>query len=265
MAGVVVNSLAIIICGFIGSLMGKVLTEDMRAVAFQAIGLIVIGIGIVTSYTGLTGWTASSLGDFAMIIFALSLTAGGILGVSLRLEEGINKLGGAMEALSTKVASLLLSRGLRTAQSDGASLDEAASKTSPKSQKKFIEAFVSTTILFGVGTMGVLGSIQAGVGDSSILYVKSVLDGVSAIIIASTMGRGVMFSSIPIFIFQGALALLAHSMSMFMTEAVLASISAVGGLLLIAMAFNFMQMKEFKVVGLLPAIFIAPLLTALFA
>ncbi len=240
MLAVLLNVIAIVVGSLLGCAVGKLVNDDLRRLMFQAIGLAVIGMSIVMSFNGLKNWMASSLGDSAMIIFSLSLVAGSLLGAALGLDKKIEALGSWVQS---KVAK----------QEDAKSSDKSS----------FVEAFVSASILFGVGTMAVLGPLQAGLGDNSILYAKSVLDGVSAVILASALGIGTAFSALPILVIQGSIALLASFLSPYLGDVMIASISAVGGVLLLAVALSVMQIKEMKIVQMLPALLIAPLLSAL--
>ncbi len=135
-----------------------------------------------------------------------------------------------------------------------------------KNQDKIAEGFVVSTLLFCVGSMAIMGAIQSGTqNDHTILFTKTVLDGVMAIVFASAYGVGVVFSAIPILIYESALILAADGLSAYLDPMVLNEISATGGILLVLLGFNLLNLKEekFKVANLLPALFF-PLLMPLF-
>ena len=128
----------------------------------------------------------------------------------------------------------------------------------------FSAAFVSTTLIYCVGSMAILGSIESGInGNHTILYTKSLMDGISAIFFASTLGAGVIFSGISVFIYQGILTVLAGYIGPYLSPEVVTEMSASGGILLIALSFTILGIKKIKVANLLPAIFL-PVILMLF-
>lgn len=130
---------------------------------------------------------------------------------------------------------------------------------------KFAEGFVSSTLLFCVGSMAIVGPIQEGLtGDTTILLTKSMLDGVAAVALSSTLGIGVMFSSISVLVYQGFFTLLASFISPYMTQHVVAEITATGGLLIMAIGLKLLEIKNLKVGNMLPALIVAPLLAYFF-
>lgn len=119
------------------------------------------------------------------------------------------------------------------------------------------EGFVTSSLLFCVGAMAVVGSLESGLqGNNSTLFAKSILDGVSSIIFASSLGVGVMLSSIAIFIYQGSITLLAGGLSTILTDNVISNMSAVGSLLIVGLGFNMLGISKIKVANLLPGIFL---------
>ena len=122
---------------------------------------------------------------------------------------------------------------------------------------KFANGFVSATLLFAVGAMTIVGSLDSGLtGDNSTLYTKSLLDGISSIVFASSLGIGVLFSSIPILIIQGGITLLAHYIAPLLTDTIIGEMTCVGSLLIIALALNLLDITKLKVANYLPAIFV---------
>ncbi len=129
---------------------------------------------------------------------------------------------------------------------------------------KFAEGFVTSTLLYCVGSMAIVGPLQEGLtGDYSLLLAKSMLDGIASIFLASTLGIGVAFSSISVLIYQGSFTLLASLISPYMTDSVVRELTATGGLLVFAIGINLTGLKRIDVGNMLPALFIAPLLTHL--
>ncbi len=128
----------------------------------------------------------------------------------------------------------------------------------------FTEGFVTTTILYTVGALAIIGSIDEGLtGDRSVLITKSVLDGVGSIAFASTYGLGALFSAAPVLLYQGSITFLASSAQSFFTELMIAQLTAVGGLLIVGIAINLLEIKKVSVTNMLPAIVIAVLLAVL--
>jgi len=133
------------------------------------------------------------------------------------------------------------------------------------SAPRFTEGFVAASVLFCIGPMAIIGSINDGLrGDYSVLAVKSVLDGVSALAFASTMGLGVSFSIVPLFIYQGTLTLLAGLAHSLLTDAMVTEMTAAGGVLVIGIGVRLLHLRQIRVGNLVPALVVAPLLAALF-
>jgi uncharacterized membrane protein YqgA involved in biofilm formation len=131
-------------------------------------------------------------------------------------------------------------------------------------EHQMVEGFVAASLLFCVGTMTVIGSLQDGMGSPDLLYLKALLDGIASIALASTLGIGVGFSIIPIIIVQGGIALGANGLQPFLTEAVVREMSTVGGTLIMAIGLDLMDVKRLPVGNLMPAVFVAAVLGAFF-
>ena len=233
MPGVAANVGAIIAGTVIGLLFGKVIAERFRQIAFFAMGLCTLGIGVVMIVGGYTDLKAAT--SLALLVPVLSLVVGAILGEALRIEQRLGNL-----------AAWLENR-----------MPARAGEAGPNS---FVEGFMSASVLFCVGAMAILGSIQAGLGDSSILYLKALMDGVAAIPLACALGIGVGFSALPILVLEGCVALLSMSLGSFFTPPILASIDLVGGIMLLAIGFDLCGIKKLRVANMLPALLIAILL-----
>lgn len=159
-------------------------------------------------------------------LFILSLVAGCIIGEWIDIEARLKRLGDWLE-----------------------------SKTK-KSDSNLSEGFVTATLLYCVGSMAILGSIESGInGNHSVIYAKSILDGVMSVVLASTMGIGVMLSAISVLLYQGTLTLFASALQPFITEDMMREISAVGGILISVIGLNVLGLTKIKVGNFLPAIF----------
>ena len=224
--GTIVNVLAIIA----GSLAGVILPRipgSMRVVIMQ-------GIGLATVVLGLSMGLKSD--NFLFVI--ISLVIGGVIGEILKLD-------------------LML-------EAAGQRLERAVKKITPNNKQKknnIAEGFVTATLVFCVGVMAILGSIESGLkGDHTILYTKSMLDGISSIVFASTLGIGVIFSAVPLLLYQGSIALGAKFITSFMSaselNAVITGIGAVGGILIVGIGINLLRIKKINVVNLLPSVFV---------
>jgi len=216
MVGVIVNVVAVIIGGTIGLLLKKGLNEKVKKVVLQGVGLCVIIIGI-----------SNALQTNDMLLLVLSLVTGGVIGALLRIEDRLDGLGLSIEQ--------------RFASKEGG----------------FAKGFVWASLIYCVGAMAIVGSIEAGInGDNTTLYVKSILDGVTAIVFTATMGYGVIFSSVTIFIYQGAIVLLGYQLQPIITDQIVTEMSAVGGILILGIGLNILEIKKIHIGDMLPAVLI---------
>jgi hypothetical protein len=198
---------------------------------------VVMGLGLFTAAIGLSIFTATE----NEIIVLGSVLVGGILGEWWRIEERLEQFGAYLEKRF-------------------AGGDEAESS-------RFIRGFLTASLVFCIGPLTVLGSIQDGLtGDYSLLAIKAVLDGFGALAFASTLGVGVLFAVIVILVYQGGLSLLAVQAQAFVTEAMLNEMTAVGGVLLLGIAVSsLLELRPIRVGNFLPALLVAPLIVALLA
>ncbi|MGE4271843.1 MAG: DUF554 domain-containing protein [Desulfitobacterium sp.] len=227
MLGTIVNSLAIIIGAIVGILFGKALPEKIKRTVTQGIGLAVILIGL-----------SMALETRNPIVVIASLVLGGILGEWIDIEMRLQHLG------------LWLERKFSKCGAGG----------------NFTKGFVSSSLMFCVGAMAIMGALESGLkGVHDILYAKSMLDGISSIVLASSMGIGVLVSAIPVFLYQGGITVSAGLLQGMLSEAVIAEMSATGGLLIVGIGLTLLEIKEIKVGNLLPGIFVAIPLTLFFA
>lgn len=243
--GVIVNVVTVLAGTIVGLLFGGLIPERMRETAFRAIGLSTLIIGFGMSLGGMSdmGAAGGPLGKYAALVMVGSLVVGALLGEALRIEYWLERFGKLLQDLAYRMPWL--------APTPKSAADEPGEKG-----HTLVEGFVTASLLFCVGAMTVLGSIQDGLGDPSTLYLKATLDGFASIALASTLGAGVGLSIIPIAIIQGGIALAAASMSQPSPE-VIAAIEAVGGALIAAIGLDLTGIKRLPVGNMLPAVFIA--------
>ncbi len=232
--GTVVNTIAIIIGAACGILLKKGLPERYKTTIMQAIGLSVVIVGVSGALQGIYSVTAEGKLDRNYITgMILSLVGGSIIGELLKIEDNLDKLGAWFQ------------------------------KRFSQSESSFAKGFVTASLVYCVGAMAIIGALEDGLyGKVDILFAKSMLDGISAIVFSATLGTGVLLSSLPVLIYQGSITLLAGVLKPLLTDVVVSQMSLVGGVLIMAIGFNLLEIKKFKVGNMLPAIFI-PLLYAL--
>ncbi len=217
MFGTIINAAAIIVGSLIGFLIRKGIQDEYRKVVFTAAGLTSLTIGI-----------QMALKTTHILAFALALMFGGLLGTAFNIEGGIERFG---ERLKQRFAR----------NSEGA----------------FAAGFLNASVLFCSGAMAIVGSFRAGTeGDYSLLLTKSVLDGFVSIIFAGAMGIGVAFAALSVFVYQGVLTLLSVYIKPFVSELMLAELTAIGGALIIMIALGLLELKSFKTGNFLPALLV---------
>ena len=223
MIGAIVNTLAAVVGGLLGSLLKKGIPERFADLVQKGLALCVLYIGIKGSLVGTN-----------TLVTILSLVLGAILGELLNIDDAIERLGAW--------AQRKLSRG-------GSRLGEG---------------FVTASLLFCVGSMAVVGSLQSGLtGNHETIFTKSMLDFVSAIILASSLGLGVCLSGAFVLVYQGAIVLLARWAAPILSDYVVAEMSCAGSLLIVALGLNMLGVTKLKVSNLLPGMFI-PLILCIF-
>lgn len=244
MSGVLLNVITIIIGTAVGLAFGRAIPDRFRTIAFTAIGLSTFVIGMSMSIGGMSQMGKTGMGEYAPLVFIGSLISGALIGEALRIEHWLERFGLWLQDLSYRLPVL-------------APTPKKASDEPGEKGHTLVEGFVTASLLFCVGAMTVLGSLQDGLGDHQLLYVKSTLDGFAALFLASTLGVGVGLSVIPVIAIQGGLALGAHALSPYMTDGVISSITAVGGALILSIGLDLLGVKRLPVGNMLPAIVIA--------
>ena len=225
MFGTLVNAAAILAGGLIGLIVHKKTPEKLIKIAFQGIGLFTITLGIMM---------AIKVDSILFMIFSIIL--GGITGELLKIDSLMDRLGDRLKKISRSENS------------------------------QFSEGLVTAFLLYCMGSMTVLGAIEEGLGSyPNLLLAKSVLDGIASIALASTLGVGVLFSIVPLVIFQGGLTLFAGSLQTYLTESVISEISATGGLLLLGLGISILEIKKIKTINMIPALLFAAAFSLLFA
>lgn len=221
--GTIINSIAIIIGGSLGLVFKKGLPSKLSTSIMNALALCVL-------YIGLSG----SLQSQNTLVLILSMIIGVIMGEGLDLDRRVSQLGDWLEKRFKQ----------------------------PNPSISISEGFVTASLLFCVGAMAIVGSIQEGLnGSREMLLTKSMLDGISAIIFSSSLGGGVICSAGLVLVYQGGITLLASRVAPFLTEAVVGEMTAVGSLLIIGLALNMLKVTNLKVMNFVPAIFIPIILS----
>lgn len=238
--GVAVNIGTVLLGAAVGLVFGRLISERFRTIAFSAIGLAVIVIGASITLGGLADLGQTHLGDYAALVLVGALVVGSLLGEALRIEHGLERFGRWLQDKAYRAPALAPGRA-----------DQPGEKG-----HTLVEGFVTASLLFCTGAMTILGSLQDGLGDPSLLFLKALLDGIAAIALATTLGAGVALSVVPILILQGGIALGAHAIEPLITPAVIAAIEAIGGALILAIGLDLAKIKRLPVGNMLPAVFI---------
>lgn len=235
--GTVVNISTVLVgCG-LGVLLGNRLPLRTRELVTDALGLVTLLIAAVSAMAVLDGSLEDRVGSSAPMLIVLgSLLVGGIIGSVLRLEQRLEDFGGALQG---------------RLQSEGGSAQ----------RQRFIEGFVTASLIFCTGPLTILGALNDGLGNGADqLFLKSALDGFAAIAFAAAFGWGVAASVITLVVVQGSLTVVGVALGDVLPDAHLAAITATGGLLLVGVALRLLKVRQIAVADLLPALLVAPLL-----
>lgn len=228
MTGTILNIITVLAGSGLGVLLGSRLHAKMSETVLRGLGLVTLAIGLQMAF------------ETANVLIVLgAVLVGGILGEWWRIEDGLNSIGGWLEE-----------RFNRGREGDA------------ESGNRFIQGFVTASLLFCVGPMTILGAIQDGLsGDYRLLAIKSMLDGFSALAFSSTLGIGVAFSALVILVFQGGISLLAVQAQSFLTAPMIGEMTATGGVLIMGLAIStLLEIRPIRVGNFLPALIIAPLI-----
>lgn len=219
MLGTVVNACAIVAGSLTGLVFKGGIAEKYKETVIHAVALAVVLVGLKAAFA-----------SEALLVVILSLVIGSLLGEWLNIEGALQRLG---EWLETKV---------------------------PGGEGSLAKGFVTASLVFCVGSMAIVGALESGLtGNHQTLYAKAILDGIISVIFASTMGIGVIFSAVAVFVYQGSITLTATVMKQFLTPEVVAQMTSAGGLIILAIGLNMLHITKIRVGNMLPAIFL-PLL-----
>jgi len=231
MIGTLINVVTILIGGTLGTVMGSRIPERIRSTVVSGLGLFVLAYGV-----------SMFLDTQNALLVCGSVLIGGLLGEWWRIEDGLAKLGAWLKAKFIK-------------SNGDADADDG----------RFIKGFVMASLVFCIGPMAILGSIQDGLtGDYNMLAVKAVLDGFAALAFASSLGVGVIFSSVMVLLYQGSISVLANQVQAIVTDPMMLEMNAVGGVIVMGIASSsLLELRKIRIGSFLPSLVVAPLLVAL--
>lgn len=226
MLGTIVNVITVILGSIIGLLLKKGIPQRFSDSVMKAVALCVIYIGIDGCLQGNN-----------TLIAIISMAVGALIGELLKLDDRLNSLGNKLESSFSKNGTC---------------------------ENTIAKGFVSASLLFCVGAMAIVGSLESGInGNHEILFSKSLLDFISSIIFSASMGIGVMFSAVFVFVYQGLITVLAQFVGPYLSDAVIAEMTCTGSILIIALGLNMLGLTKLKVMNYIPAVFL-PILLCLF-
>lgn len=218
MISVVINMGAVLLGGTVGLLFGRFFPKRVADTVMQGIALCVLYIGI-----------SGALGGEKTLVTILSIALGGVLGELIDIDGGLNRLGQLLE------------------EKLGGAFGESP----------LAEGFVSASMLFCVGAMAIVGSLQSGLmGDHSTIIAKSLIDGITAVLLSASLGVGVLFSAAAIGVYQGSIVLLAALLQPLLSDSVVVEMSCAGSLLIVGLGLNMLNITKIKVANFIPAIFL---------
>lgn len=237
--GTLINVATVLLGGTLGVLLGARLPEKMRGTIMDGLGLLTLAIGV------------RLLLETEQILVTLgSLLLGGIVGELIGIEDRLDRLGKWLER--------------RTIDTGENAIPITNRPSAGRVGSRFSYAFLTASLLYCVGPMTILGSIQDGLHhDYTLLAVKAVMDGFASLAFASTLGPGVIFSALSVLVYQGLLTVTASWASAWLSDAMIAEMTGTGGVLLLALGLGLLEIKRIRAGNLLPAILFAPLLVAL--
>lgn len=220
MQGTLVNAIAVVIGGSVGLVLRRGFPERVKSIIFQGVGLVTLFIGF-----------QMALRTNNIVILFFSVFIGAAVGEFLNIEGCIERFGGIIK-----------------------------SKFSSR-ENQFVEGLMTAFLIFCMGSMTIVGSIEDGLnGNPSLLYAKSILDGFTSISLASALGFGVLFSIVPLILYQGGITVLASLAKAFFTSAVINELSAAGGIILIGLGINMLEIRKIKVANFLPSLIVSAVL-----
>ena len=227
--GTIINVVAIFAAGTLGKVFGKLLSERYQDTLNKACGVSVLFIGIAGALEGMFAINDNQVVSGKSMLIVVCLALGALIGEVLNMEDGLEKFGEWLKH-----------------------------KSGNSKEKQFVEGFVSASLTVCIGAMAIVGAIQDGMfGDYSILATKSVLDFIIILIMTGSMGKGCVFSAIPVAILQGTFTVLAKFIKPIMTVEALSNLSMIGSILIFCVGLNLVWGRKIRVANLLPAIVLA--------
>ncbi len=227
--GTIINAVAIIIGGIIGHFTGKLFKQEQQSALNKACGVSVMFIAIAGAMQGMLHIDAGTIISGKSMLVVLCLAIGTIIGELIGIEKEFERFGEWLKK-----------------------------KTGNSGDRQFVNAFVTASLTVSIGAMAIVGAIQDGIqGDYSTLAVKSVLDFIIIAVMTSSLGKGCIFSAIPVFLFEGIITLLAGLVSPIMTDMAIAYLSLIGSILIFCVGINLVWGKIIRVANMLPAVILA--------
>lgn len=233
--GTIINVIAIILGGIIGSLFGKLLSERFQDTLTKVCGVSVLFIGISGALEGMLAISDNQVVSQKAMMIVVCMILGAVIGELFNIEDKFERFGEWLKK-----------------------------KTGNSKEKMFVEGFVTASFTVCIGAMAIVGAIEDGIfGDYSILATKAVLDFIIIIVMTGTLGKGCVFSAIPVAILQGSVTLLANFIKPVMTESALSNLSMIGSILIFCVGLNLVWGRKIRVANLLPAVILAVIMAFL--
>ena len=229
--GTIINSAGIVVGGLLGFLCGSLFKEAQQDAVSKACGISVLFISIAGAMEGMLSVEDGAITSGKAMLVVLCVALGTIIGELLKIENGFERFGEWLKR-----------------------------KTGNSGDANFVNAFVTTSLTVCIGAMAIVGSIQDGVsGDFTTLAVKTVLDFVIVLVMTSSLGKGCVFSAIPVFLFEGSVTLLGRLIAPILTDGAISYLSLVGSVLIFCVGINLVFGKKVRVANMLPAVLLAAL------
>lgn len=227
--GTIINTIGIVAGGIVGHFFGSRLSKRCQDALNMACGISVLFIGIAGAMEGMLKIEGDSLGSGRAMFVVLCLALGAFIGEVIDIEGWFERFGAWLKI-----------------------------KTGNARDKEFVNGFVTASLTVCIGAMAIVGAIQDGIlGDASILMTKAILDLIIVMVMTCSMGKGCVFSAIPVFVFEGAVTLLSRFIRPIMTETALSNLSLIGSILIFCVGLNLVWGKKVRVANMLPAVLLA--------
>mgnify|MGYP005635026327 CR=1 FL=1 len=216
MFGNLVNAVSILVGSLLGFSFERIILSEYRETIMSGLGIIAVIMGI-----------GNVLESENLLLVIVSIVVGSLVGEIIGIDKKLNRFG-----------------------------DYIGSKFQKSEEDNFSKGFVTSSLIFCVGAMAIIGALESGLkGDHDMLYAKSIIDGVTAIILTSTLGIGVLFSAVSVFLYQGIIVLLAGYLKSFLIQAIIVELTAVGGVMIVGIGLNILDLKSIRIANMLPALF----------